>query len=166
VYAAGVIFYQLLTGSLPEWKRGLLQPNEAFADIPQHLRTLVTGMLCRDIKVRLSNFEDVKKGLSLLQDNSDEKTRTAIKSTPEQQKPAKHRRSSLLATALILLVVINGGLYLWLYAQKQPLPDWLAAPLVQLGVPLPHPAGQKDIANLKHTDAELTLKRVENQKQN
>ncbi|MEZ5505091.1 MAG: protein kinase [Gammaproteobacteria bacterium] len=52
---------------------GMLQPNEAFADIPQHLRTLIKGMLCRDIKVRLSNFEDVKKGLSLLQDNSDEK---------------------------------------------------------------------------------------------
>src|SRR5690606_27919967 len=25
IYAAGVIFYQLLTGNLPEWRRGLLQ---------------------------------------------------------------------------------------------------------------------------------------------
>lgn len=166
VYAAGVIFYQLLTGSLPEWKRGLLQPNEAFADIPQHLRTLIKGMLCRDIKVRLGNFEDVKKGFSLLQDNSDEKTRTAIKAAPQQNKPTRQRRSGLLATALILLAMINGGLYLWLYAQKQPLPDWLANPLIQLGIPLPQHAAQKDIANHKHTDTELTLKRVENKKQN
>lgn len=166
VYAAGVIFYQLLTGSLPEWKRGLLQPNEAFAGIPQHLRTLIKGMLCRDSKVRLSNFEEVKKGLSLLQDNSDEKTRTAIKPAPQQNKPARRGRSGLLATTLILLVMINGGLYLWLYAQRQSLPNWLTAPLAQLGVLFPRPTEPKDIPNAQHSDTELTLKRVENKKQN
>jgi serine/threonine-protein kinase len=172
VYAAGVIFYQLLTGALPDWKRGLLQPNEAFGEIPQHLRTLIKGMLCRDSKVRLANFEEVKKGLQLQQDGSDEKTRTAIKPV-EAPKPKKRSgRTGMLASVLVLLLLINGGLYLWLYAQKNPLPPWLAEPLVDAGLVPPHPQSpsfapparsQTPTAN---GDKELTMKRVDHPKQN
>src|SRR5690606_13660851 len=100
VYAAGVIFYQLLTGSLPEWKRGLLQPNEGFASVPQHLRTLIKGMLCRDPLVRIANFEEVKKGLQLQQQGQDERTRTAIKPAETPSGKKRHSRSGWLATLL------------------------------------------------------------------
>lgn len=168
VYAAGVIFYQLLTGALPEWKRGLLQPNEGFGGVPQHLRTLIKGMLCRDPLVRIANFEEVKKGLQLQQEGSDERTRTAIK--PVEAPPAKkrHSRSGWLATLLALLLLVNGGLYLWLYAQKNPLPDWLAEPLGQFGLTPPTPATERPSqpGHSQPDDSELTLRRVDKAKQN
>jgi len=118
VFAAGVIFYQLLAGSLPEWKRGLLQPCEPFANIPQHLRTLIKGMLCLESNVRIQTFEEVKNSLHLAEQNQDDKTKTRV-----QQKPGKSRRRSplrnvVLATALLVLLGANGALYMWIFAHK------------------------------------------------
>lgn len=128
VYAAGVIFHQLLTGQLPEWKRGLLQTSDTFNDLPQHLRTLLKGMLCRDIKVRVANFEEVRKGLQLHLDSGNENTRTDLKSA--ETAPARNRASRIrwLPVALVLLVAINIVLYGWLYFSRNDLPDWLATP--------------------------------------
>ena len=136
VFAAGVIFYQLLTGSLPEWKRGLLQPCDAFSDVPQHLRTLIKGMLCRDAKVRLQNFEEVKKGLQLQLEGDPETTRAQIKAPVAAPTARRGSRTALLASALTLLLLVNAGLYFWLYAQKVPLPSWLSDNLERLGIPV------------------------------
>ncbi|MDY6920504.1 MAG: protein kinase [Pseudomonadota bacterium] len=118
VFAAGVIFYQLLTGALPEWKRGLLQPCEAFSAVPQHLRTLIKGMLCLETAVRIQSFEEVKQDLHLAEPEIDEATRTRIK----PPSPARRRRSPLrsvaMTLALVLLVGFNGALYFWLFQNQ------------------------------------------------
>lgn len=172
VFSAGVIFYQLLTGSLPEWRRGLLQPCESFGDVPQHLRTLIKGMLCREIQVRLQNFEEVKKGLQLQREGDPETTRAQMAPTPAEPPKPRKSRTALLASVLMLLLLVNVGLYLWLYAQKTPLPQWLSTPLSHLGIPVlvqePSVTQSQRSISVKNTDddAELTLKRVEKPKQN
>ncbi|AUM11671.1 protein kinase domain-containing protein [Ketobacter alkanivorans] len=176
IFAAGVIFYQLLTGMLPEWKRGLLQPCEPFATIPQHLRTLIKGMLCLEAHVRIQSFEEVKRCLHLIEEDEDEKTRTKIK----QHAPSKKRRSPLrslaMVLALLLLVGVNGALYSWLLLKKgQDMPA-VASILASLGfehptaTPTPESASQTASSIPPKTaskpDQELTLRRVDQAKQN
>ena len=117
VFAAGVIFYQLLTGALPEWKRGLLQPCEAFASIPQHLRTLIKGMLCLESNVRVQTFEEAKHSLHLSDEQGPVKDKTKIK-TKTTRKSHRPMRTLVLATALVLLLGVNGALYFWIYMKK------------------------------------------------
>ena len=161
VYAAGVIFHQILTGGLPEWKRGLLQPNNAFNELPQHLRTLLKAMLCRDPSVRLQNFDEVKKGLRLQLEDLDEKTRSQIKLPPPVEAAPRKSRSRLLLPGLALLILVNLGLYAWIYSSQAQLPAWLSQLLgrgnAEQNAP---PASSTD------DDSELTMQRVSGPKQN
>lgn len=118
VFAAGVIFYQLLTGALPDWKRGLLQPCEAFSEIPQNLRTLIKGMLCLETNVRVQTFEEVKHALHLADASDPIKDKTKLKTKPQQDKQRRPMRTLVLAAALMLLLGVNGALYFWIYMKK------------------------------------------------
>lgn len=118
VFAAGVIFYQLLTGSLPEWKRGLLQPCEAFSEIPQNLRTVIKGMLCLETHVRVQTFEEVKHALHLVEEKGSKKDKTKIKTAPKKSKQRGPMRTLVLTAALVLLLGVNGALYFWIYVKK------------------------------------------------
>lgn len=121
VFAAGVIFYQLLTGSLPEWKRGLLQPAESFAGLPQSLRSLIKAMLCLESNVRTQSFEDVKQGLtadspaSSVSVNNQKPTPAP---SPKKAKAKKGSRTLTISLALALLLGINVALYFWIYLQQ------------------------------------------------
>ena len=157
VYAAGVIFHQMLTGNLPEWRRGLFHPGNAFNELPQHLRTLIKGMLCRDPKVRVQNFDEVKKGLRLQLEDLDEKTRSQIKLTPPVESPKSGNRSRLLIVVLTLLVLINLGLYAWIYSSQSHSSSWLNH-LLSSEPPAQQPPPEED--------AELPLRRVNGPKQN
>lgn len=67
VYSAGVMFYQMLTGNLPVWRRGILTQQETFLQLPQPLQTLVKSMIFRDPEIRIGSFDEVK---ARLQDKS------------------------------------------------------------------------------------------------
>lgn len=59
VYAAGVVFYQMLTGTLPVWEGESLVPSHAFVCVPREVRTLVERMMCRDRAERFGSLEPV-----------------------------------------------------------------------------------------------------------
>ena len=118
IFAAGVIFYQLLTGLLPEWKKGLLQANEAFSEVPQHLRTVIKGMLCLDQDVRTESFEKVKQGLHLSELTSSDTPNQPVESNQGPKRRKGGLKKAALALSLLLLLAINGGLYGWLLLKK------------------------------------------------
>lgn len=170
VFAAGVIFYQLLTGTLPEWKRGLLQPCEAFGNIPQHLRTVIKGMLCLERHVRIQTFEEVKRSLHLADDDQDEKTRTKVKRTAPKVKRRSPLRTVAMVLALLLLIGVNGALYSWLFVKKgQDLPA-MTHLMETLGLSTPtaepNPPAVAHTKPVNQPDQELTMRRVETTKQN
>ncbi len=156
IFAAGVIFHQLLTGGLPEWRRGLFYPGNTFNDLPQHLRTLIKAMLCRDKTVRLQTFEEVKKGLRLQMDDRDEKTLTHLHAPQTSSTQARSNRPLYLLIALLILILVNAGLYLWIFTHQESAPAWLSH------LPGLENAGKQ----AQPEEPELMLKRVERPKQN
>ncbi|RLT92604.1 serine/threonine protein kinase [Ketobacter sp.] len=137
VFAAGVIFYQLLTGSLPEWKRGLLQPCAAFSEIPQNLRTVIKAMLCLETHVRVQSFEEVKHALHLKDVAGPPKDKTKIQTAPRKGRKHGPLRTLALAAALVLLLGVNGALYFWIYVKKSG--DSAGATALQIQPPSEEP---------------------------
>ena len=162
VFAAGVIFYQLLTGSLPEWKRGLLQPGEAFADIPQHLRTVIKAMLCLESNVRVQTFEEVKKCLHMVESEADEKTKTKIQKKAPQPRRRSPLRSVALATAFLLLLGVNGVIYMWIFMNKGADHPSMANIMQSLGLR----AGDNRTKGSTQNEEEFVMQKVEKTKPN
>jgi serine/threonine protein kinase len=165
IFAAGVIFYQLLSGVLPEWRKGLLQPSDAFADIPQHLRSVIKGMLCLESHVRVQSFEEVKRCLHIADEDTDEKTRTKIKTNAPQPKRKSPARTLAMLFALILLLSVNGGLYMWIFTKKAPDIPALSGVMQTLGIE-PNNVDPPSTTDKSHPPQELSMKRVESAKQN
>ncbi len=59
IFAAGVILFQMLTGSLPEWQGFALAPNPYFRLLPEELRAMATAMLSYDPHQRPPSFKHV-----------------------------------------------------------------------------------------------------------
>lgn len=59
IFAGGVIFYQMLTGSLPPCVTGQRTHAARFEDLPAHLQELVAGMLARAPAMRPASFDAV-----------------------------------------------------------------------------------------------------------
>jgi len=117
VFSAGVIFYQLLTGNLPEWDKNILVIHDYWHEMPKHLQKLIKHMLERVPEHRVQTFDDVKHEL--------EHTPAPPKPTqapkrlqpkPKQAPPKKPR--TLIVLIAILLVTINIALYTWMLGEK------------------------------------------------
>lgn len=129
VFSAGVMFYQLLTGSLPIWRKGILMPQEAFQHLPQQLQSLVKSMIFRDPEIRIASFVEVK---ARLQEPGLQPPRAALPAHPQEQAPgsapsdaatdaeapAKPRRNPALIVAAVILVCINVLLATWFLLGK------------------------------------------------
>ncbi len=169
IFAAGVIFYQLLTGVLPDWKKGILQPCEAFSTVPQHLRSMVKGMLCFEVPVRTQSFEEVKQGLQLQTMDIDERTKTKLNQVAEKPKRKGGMKTAVMVLALLFLIAINAGLYSWIFAQKGPqIP--ILSDLIS-GYSQPDSAQSSQSNNGKNhsnsmNEKEFLMKPVPNKKQN
>jgi serine/threonine protein kinase len=90
IYSAGVIFYQMLTGELPQRQNYKLLPNAFFRGLPDPLQELLRRMLALDAKKRLKHFSQVAKVLNGLSGSA--KTvvnRPAVSQTPLPIMPAK-----------------------------------------------------------------------------
>ena len=59
ILAAGVIFYQMLTGSMPRWKGDILKMEESLFDLPDRLHRMLTRMLSIDKRKRPASFNEI-----------------------------------------------------------------------------------------------------------
>ncbi len=59
IYSAGIILYQLLTGSLPRWKNRQIEPTEKFNALPEQLKTMVKTMVNWSPMARQNNMNQV-----------------------------------------------------------------------------------------------------------
>ena len=66
IFAAGVIFYQMLTGSMPVWNDHSLSSCNSFELLPSELQKMVTRMLARYHGKRYISFEEVLKAIESL----------------------------------------------------------------------------------------------------
>jgi serine/threonine-protein kinase len=57
--AAGTIFYQMLTGSLPVWRAKKLLPNDEFKQLPGKLRYMISRMISLQNGTRYKSFSQV-----------------------------------------------------------------------------------------------------------
>ncbi|PCK06988.1 MAG: serine/threonine protein kinase [Alteromonadaceae bacterium] len=64
IFAAGVVFYQMLTGDLPEWKEGRLMRSRSFTKAPESIQLLIRKMLTLESEKRSITFTRVLKTLN------------------------------------------------------------------------------------------------------
>jgi serine/threonine protein kinase len=67
IFSAGVIFFRMLTGSMPGWKNQALAHTEAFVMLPPPIQSLLRDMLRRDMETRIGRFKDVQMKLMSLE---------------------------------------------------------------------------------------------------
>lgn len=111
VFSAGVIFYQLLTGSLPQWDKKALVIHDYWHDIPKHLQKTIKSMLERIPGNRTQSFDDVLQQLNKQPEPT--RTYTTERSQPKPTPPARTSRT-LVWVATVGLITVNIGLYSWL----------------------------------------------------
>lgn len=128
IFSAGVMFFQMLTGNVPLWRKGILMPQEAFQQIPQALQTLVKSMIFRDPEIRIGSFTEVKArlqepGLQPCQPPPEESTVSPLEATTietsESDSEATPKRSRMLLIAAVVLVSINVLIAGWFFFNKQ-----------------------------------------------
>ena len=57
IFAAGVIFYQMLTGLEPNWKKGRLVPADQFRQLPLKIQMIISKMTFLDPANRYENLD-------------------------------------------------------------------------------------------------------------
>lgn len=125
IYAAGVIFYQLLTGHLPQYEQGELVQFDLFKQLPDNLRALLSAMLQRDPTLRTQSFDDVKEQLRAV--NAAPKVSEPKKVETPKAKPVKKQSNTTPALVLLalLLITLNTGLFIWIGKQQGWPLGWL-----------------------------------------
>jgi serine/threonine-protein kinase len=68
IFAAGVIFHRMLTGSLPAWLDTVLVENETFKSLPEALQRILKTMLAHRRNKRYKTFDTVLDKLNKLVD--------------------------------------------------------------------------------------------------
>lgn len=127
IFAAGVIFYQMLTGSLPQWSSNRLLPSRLFRELPPTIQEILTTMLERDLYDRFQSFEEVSQNLLAFEETftppvqletKEEATivtRQKPKSKPkthadlaadQEKKETPARKRSLLVPILVFFLVL------------------------------------------------------------
>jgi serine/threonine-protein kinase len=107
IYSAGVIFYQMLTGELPQRQNYKLLPNAFFRGLPDPLQELLRRMLALDTKKRLKTFSQVAKVLKGLSGSA--KTvvnRPAVNQNPIPIMPAKDDAKGNLRLRILLFIAL------------------------------------------------------------
>ncbi len=119
LFAAGVIFYQMLTGVLPVWENAKIVPNSQFKRLPVRLQKMVMRMVSREEDGLYTSFEEVLVEIESLLAAYEEKKRQ-MKARQAQMRAAQSvppvRRLTLrrLAPAFFLLglLIVTALVYL------------------------------------------------------
>jgi serine/threonine protein kinase len=114
ILAAGVIFYQMLTGSEPEWTEGLLSLPPDFDLFPIELQAILIRMFSTDKKNRYRSCDEVISDIDEfmrgnLEDKAPEAATRLIEESKEPEPPSvKKVKSSVLqiVTTLFLLFLL------------------------------------------------------------
>ena len=59
IIAAGTIFYEMLTSSLPDWQEAGFVPHDSFKEIPAGMQQMISKMLRRDQSTRYTSVSQV-----------------------------------------------------------------------------------------------------------
>lgn len=142
IYAAGVIFHQLLTGCLPQSQDGELVEYDLFKKLPPQLQSLIRSMVQVDPTLRPQHFDDIKQQLNAIaaQPLKPVQPPKAEKKEAPKQKSNRSTTPALVMMALVL-IILNTGLFMWIGKQQGWPLGWLEdipyvdQVFVQLGLP-------------------------------
>lgn len=126
IYAAGVMFYQMLTGELPQRRNLKLAPNLLFQQLPSEVQAVVTAMLALDVQKRPASFGLVRDTLArqttkpeTLLRRAPVETATVVRSPATKKQSVAWPRLAILAIVVLVLLVEmylawTGDLQSWL----------------------------------------------------
>jgi serine/threonine-protein kinase len=103
IYAAGIIFYEMITGNLPQWQGQQPVSNVQFNAVPKGFQSIIVKMISREMAERYRSMDEVIHDVSLFLQNPVQKTKAKPKSAPNRRK-----WPSIL---FLLLLLGGGGLY-------------------------------------------------------
>jgi len=145
ILAAGAIFYQMLTGSVPEWVDDSITLSPSFDDYPIELQAMLIQMLKRDSLHRYQSFDDVIMEIdnimaANISSETPEPDTTVLEEvkadepspkspSPEPVKPSVMRLLNTLFLLMLLIFVAlayltyTGDIYYYIYLFKDLLND-------------------------------------------
>jgi serine/threonine-protein kinase len=107
IFAAGTIFYQMLTGSLPVWKVGHLAPNDPFKSIPIKFQEMISRMLEPEQADHYRSFDEVIvsiDGLVAAHRKKPRRTKAAAKAPVTVKRHGSKWPAWLLVSLVVLLI--------------------------------------------------------------
>jgi len=97
IFSAGVIFFQMLTGTLPAWLDTLLIENKSFKALPERMQKLINRMLAHRRNERYKSFDPVLDEINKLIDENEQTILNEQKAQKIEMKRKEKERSDLLA---------------------------------------------------------------------
>jgi serine/threonine-protein kinase len=106
IFATAVIFYQMSTGSLPEWEGNDLVPNDRFFELPPEVQGLMARMLMSGGRPPEMILDRVVEEIDAISDAYD---KTAVLASEPEPSVAVRRMSRVRRALLDLLFLLFGA---------------------------------------------------------
>jgi len=97
IFSAGVIFFQMLTGTLPAWLDTLLVENKSFKTLPERMQKLINRMLAHRRTERYKGFDPVLDEINTLIDENERTILEEQKAQKIEMQRKEKEKSDLLA---------------------------------------------------------------------
>ncbi len=113
IFAAGAVFYQMLTGSLPKWKGAKMVPSDRFKQLPTGLQEMVMRMLARVPQSRYGSFDEVIQQIDAeMAAHKKRSKRPRVSAVPGRPQRKKSRWPLWILLLLLLVSAITAVVYL------------------------------------------------------
>ena len=114
IFAAGVIFYEMLVGSVPVGEEDDFLQNEQFLSLPTDLQRMIFRMLSHDPAHRYQSFDDVLVTIdNILNTYEAEKTQVAMEEGVPQKEEKRKSKLTLRTVLLFVLLLACGAAYVY-----------------------------------------------------
>ncbi len=115
IFACGVIFYQMLTCSLPQWKGVEIRRSSSYMALPEELQQILANILIKDPEKRYKNIKLVMADLEKLNEEMPTVVKQAAVDETEKEKIAvKYQKKRSLVPFYIAFALANLGLLYFL----------------------------------------------------